>query len=207
MSIESLEEGKKLLLEEWMKMFKADEWRLFSLDFFVLGILKRSVLLISWFVTLIKAKNFLSAVSLIRLHLDSLLQLYWARVVKNPHEYSLHKIKWLETRDYKDKEWKKMTDSYLKNIFFSDKNNKEFYGILDVYSETSWFIHFSDKLIFMAMNNIEWDFFQSSIWSEMDVWDDANEDAIRTMVIITWWLLKYVNSRVITKNLKNSTIK
>lgn len=68
------------------------------------------MLLISGFADLIEKKNFISAVSLIRLHFDSLLQFYAVFLVNKPHEYARKKLNGKHTRELKDRNNIKMTD-------------------------------------------------------------------------------------------------
>jgi hypothetical protein len=164
-------------------MLRADNKNLYPMDFFCLWIVHRSLFIISWFYDLIKNKNFICALSLIRLHLDSLLQLYWAYIVNNPHDFVNKIMIWKETREINDKDWNKMTDWYLRKVFFRDKNNNEFIWLEKVYEETSWFIHFSNKHIYSTLKSQKWNKFELLLSDEMDAPLNKN----MKLSIVCWW--------------------
>lgn len=198
--IYALKESKDFLNKMTERMWKADDKNIFWVDLLCIGIISRSHLLISGFCDLIKNKNFLSASSLIRLHLDSLLQIYWIWLVSDPHNFAQHKLEWKQTSKYKDRNWKLMKDWYLRENFFSDVNNKDFKRLVNVYSETSGFIHFSDKHIFSSMDSMkDWKFTMvlSDIMEHIPL--EKEYEAIECMILITWWIVKYIHSWIITK--------
>lgn len=196
----ALKESKVFLDEMAERMLKADDKKMFWVDLLCIWIISRTHLLIAWFCDLIKNKNFLSASSLIRLHLDSLLQLYWVWLVDKPHDFANHKMNWNKTDKYSDKEWKIMKDWYLREKFFNDENNKDFYRLIDVYSETSWFIHFSDKHIFSSITSMKKWKFEMVLSDKMEYIPLEKEyEAIECMILITWWIVKYIHSWIITK--------
>lgn len=198
--LQKIKELHKIFNEEVMNMFHADEWNIFPLDMFAIWIVKRSILLNAWFIQLIESKNFLAAASLIRLHLDSLLQLYAAFIVESPHDFAVFKMKWKETRDYRDKKWKKLTDSFLKRKFFEDQNNERYQNLKEVYWETSWFVHFSDKHIFWSMNNLSKNIFETEFSKTLEVDSETTEEALLCMYTISQWILFYLKSWIHTKD-------
>ncbi len=115
---------------------------LYPLDYFISGILNRSLSLIYGFETLIGSANFLSAAHLVRPHLDNYLRLSAAWLVDEPHTFATNVWKGDIIRKMKDRTGKPMTDTYLK-----DKATVDYLWIADVYEATSGFIHFSDKHI------------------------------------------------------------
>jgi len=146
------EEYNKIVLD----MFEADEKNIYPLDLFLLGIVKRSMSLISGFLLLMKKDNYLSAAPLVRLHLDNLLQIYAIFIVKYPHTLATNIMRGKkQMKEYRDKDGKNMSDNYLANKFFSNKKNKEFISLKKVYSESSKFIHFSEKHIFSIISSID----------------------------------------------------
>ncbi len=99
-----------------------------------------------------------------------------------------------------------MSDSYLMKTFLDDVNNSEFLELKDVYIETSWFVHFSNKHIFSSFNNIEWNNFEAKISDKMEnIPLEKENEAIETMILITRWIFKYLIGWIHTKNnpLKN----
>lgn len=195
-----LNEVQEKIIKACATMIQSAWWAIFWVDLLMLWVAKRSMLLISWFLMLMKNKNFLSAASLVRLHLDSLLQIYWAYMVDSPEEYAVHKIKWWETRDYQDKKWNKMTDAYIRKCFFADPNNSEFLPLENVYSETSWFVHFSDKHIYMLFSKREKRNFELSMWPTMEVnWEEETQIML-CMITITYGILEYTEWWIRRKN-------
>lgn len=118
---------------------------LYPVDYYVSGVINRSLSLIYGFETLIESKNFLSAAHLVRTLLDNYLRLSALWLVTEPHKVATQV--WEGTPIYKiaDQDGKKMTDSYLR-----DKVAETYPWIVDVYNETSGFIHFSNKHIMNA---------------------------------------------------------
>lgn len=198
--ISALKESKDILDKMTEKMWKADEKNIFWVDLLCTWIISRTNLLVKWFCDLLENKNFLSASSLIRLHLDSLLQIYWIWLVERPHDFAQYKIEWKQTSKYKDRDWKLMKDIYLREKFFSDINNKDFNRLEYVYSETSWFIHFNDKHIFSSLTSMkDWEFTMIISDKMEHIPLDQEYEAIECMILITWWILKYIHSWIITK--------
>jgi hypothetical protein len=115
---------------------------LYALDYFISGILNRSLSLIYGFETLIGSANFLSAAHLVRPHLDNYLRLSASWIVSDPHAFAMEVWKGKPIRKMRDVNGKLMTDAYLK-----EKANTDYPWIAGVYEATSGFIHFSDKHI------------------------------------------------------------
>jgi len=115
---------------------------LYHLDFYIAGILNRSLSLIYGFETLLQSSNFLSASHLVRPLLDNYLRLLAAYLVDNPHEFAKKIWEGEVVRKLKDKDGQKMSDDYLKK-----KATENYPWIENVYEETSGFIHFSAKHI------------------------------------------------------------
>ncbi len=114
----------------------------YSLDYYISGILNRSLSLIYGFETLLSSANFLSAAHLVRPHLDNFLRLFAAWLVSDSHIFATNVWKGDIIRKMKDRDGKFMTDSYLK-----DKATEDYPWIANVYEATSGFIHFSKKHI------------------------------------------------------------
>jgi hypothetical protein len=118
---------------------------IYHLDFYVSAILNRSISLINGFQTLINNSNYLSAAHLVRPHLDNYLRLLAAWLVESPHDFAQKVWEGGHVRKMKDKSGKLMTDDYLKK-----KAAEEHPWIENVYNESSGFIHFSNKHMFMT---------------------------------------------------------
>lgn len=117
----------------------------YTLDYYISGILNRSLSLMYGFETLIGSANFLSAAHLVRPHLDNYLRLSAAWLVDDPHTFATNVWKGGVIRKMKDKDGKLMMDAYLK-----DKATEDYPWIANVYDATSGFIHFGEKHIWNA---------------------------------------------------------
>lgn len=124
---------------------------LYFLDYFVSGVLNRSLSLLYGFETLLETANFLAAAHLVRPHLDNYLRLSAAWLVQDPHGFAANVWQGGIIRKMKDRDGKWMTDNYLK-----EKAAEDYPWMVDVYEATSGFIHFSDKHIANATtSNLE----------------------------------------------------
>jgi len=196
----SNDEYNKTIIE----MFEADKKNIYPLDLFLLGIAKRSLSLISGFLLLMKKGNYLSVAPLVRLHLDNLLQIYAMFIVKDPHVLAINIMRGKkQMKEYCDKNGRKMKDSYLAKQFFSNKKNKDFIGLENVYKESSKFIHFSEKHIFSiisSINNKNGEF-SFVISDEIKIPIEKEIEIIKCMVEITRAQFKYLIGWVETKKL------
>ena len=200
-NIKHLRSSKEEFFWFYTEMSNGGNGIVFPLDLLATWIVHRSLLIISAFTDLIEKKNFISAASLVRLHLDTLLQFYAAFIVRDPHKYALDKIKWKHTNDLKDRNGKQMTDWYLVQRFLEDGNNKEFGSLRYVYKETSGFIHLSDKHIFSAQTKHEWNNISFCISDRMEhISLDKENEAILVMIEITKWIFKYLIWWIHSKN-------
>lgn len=200
--LKNLEDSKKSHLKIAKEMLEVDQGNIYPLDLFALGIIKRSLMLVNGFCTLVRKNNFISAAPIVRLHLDNLLQIYAAFVVKKPHDFATKKLKGKQTNNLKDKDGKKMTDSYLAEIL---SKKKETSWVKRVYKETSKFIHFSDKHIFGTVMNVKEDrtaeFLIPS--DEEIIPDSAKLEVVMAMTEITKELFRYLYGWVKTKDSKS----
>ncbi|MCB9203325.1 MAG: hypothetical protein H6604_09845 [Flavobacteriales bacterium] len=125
------------------RIMKAGNNKLFTLDFVALSINNRAISLIKGYLTLAKADNYLTAVSLVRLQLDNALRFFASTLVENSSDFAEHFIDGKAIRDYTDIDGKKLTDNYL-----AKKLENYFSGIKEVYEKTCGYIHFSDRHFF-----------------------------------------------------------
>lgn len=125
---------------------------LHPLDYYISGVLNRSMSLIFGFETLLRSLNFLASSHLVRPHLDNFLRLYAAWLVDDPQEFAMKIWQGERIDTLKDRNGHTLKDSYLKKTA-----SKEFPWIENVYNETSGFVHFSNKHISNAtsLNNVE----------------------------------------------------
>lgn len=139
---ESIEVQKKLAKE----MFGADNRTMYPMDIYTCAATNRSLCLIDGFITLIRKKNFLAAVPLVRMQLDNVLRFAAAWMVKKPHEFAQDVFDGKHIRNLEDRHGKKLTDYYLVKQL-----SKEYPWIKKVYENTSGYIHLSEKHIFNAI--------------------------------------------------------
>jgi len=137
-------------LQSSKRIIEAGNSKLYTLDFFSMAVTNRAISLLKAFVTLVKDKNYLSAVSLIRLQLDNSLRFFASTLVKDSSGFVLHFMDGKEIRDYKDYSGKNLTDNYL-----AKELDKYFKGTLQLYKDTCGYIHLSDKHFFPTINNVE----------------------------------------------------
>jgi len=198
-ALDKLDSLREVHLKIAKEMLEADQGNIFPLDLFMLGIIKRSLLLLKGFCDLVRPNNFTSAAPLVRLHLDDLLHIYAAFIAENPHKFAMKKLKGKRTNNLKDKNGKKMSDNYLAKQL---SKNKEFSWVKKVYKETSKFIHFSDKHIFSTVQSIgENKTIEVLIPSDNEIVPkQAQLEAISAMNAITYGLFRYLYGWVKTKN-------
>lgn len=108
-------------------------------DILIFMVLKRSLSLVFGFTQLIRAKNFICAVPLVRLQIDNLLRFRAAFMVENIDEFVLSVLQGTEVRKLRDSDGKKMTDAYLQS-----KLSAEYNWLKNIYKKTSGYIHLSE---------------------------------------------------------------
>ena len=131
--------------KELSKQMMAPGQDLFPLDMLAIGVINRSLSLLSGFTTLIRSKNYIAASHLVRPHLDNFLRFHAAWLVNEPHEFAMQVMKGTRIHQLKDRKGKKMLDSYLVEIA-----SIQYPWIQNVYKETSGFIHLSKKHVFTS---------------------------------------------------------
>jgi len=194
------EKSKDAWIEVTQEMLKADSGNLFPLDLFILGIVKRSILLTNGFCGLMREKNFLSAAPLVRLHLDNLLNMHAAFIVSDPHDFATKKMQGKQTNEIKDKNGVKMTDSHLARSLSEQEESK---WVSSVYKETSKFVHSSDKHIFSVVQEIEGRNFQFVISDEQNISEEKSLEAINVMISITEQLFRHIYGWIQAKDKKS----
>lgn len=196
-----LNSSKEIYQKILFDMTHVNHGHMYPVDLFFLGVSNRSLSLIAGFSLLIANNNALTAISLIRLHLDNLLQLYAVFLVSNPDKLVLNVMKGKKRiKDHKDKDGKFLSGNYLVKSFFNDPENKEFLGLKEVYKETSKFIHFSNKHIFSIIVSSNKDNKYTCLISEAsEIPKGKKDEIIECMVQITRAQFKYLIGWVETK--------
>ena len=173
---------------------------IYPLDLFIGGILNRVLNLNASFVLLLEHHHYLSAASLVRVQLDTLMRLNSINLVSEPQELASKVLEGIQINTLVDKEGNLMRDGYLK------KKLSEFIPwSKNVYDKTSGFIHFSDSHIFANMKSGTGRNIQMSLSSkDFYIPDVAKLEATICMIEINRNILNvisgYVSTKVITKN-------
>lgn len=181
--IETLDKLDNEFIQSSMRVLKAGEGNMYTIDLLSSAVNNRALQLTKGFITLIKEDNFISAIPLIRLQLDNALRFFATTLVSNYNEFFLHYLDGKPIRDYKDAKGQKLTDNYLAktlDIYFP--------GTLKLYNDTSGHIHLSDRHFFATIGNIK----DESRIVEMAVGPSVNNfkeedkiDFVRTMIEVS----------------------
>ncbi|SRX75011.1 hypothetical protein [Aequorivita antarctica] len=142
-----LENFHPQFIQSSQRIMEAGNSKLFTLDFLALSVNNRAISLINSYVTLVKSKNYLTAVSLIRLQLDNALRFFASTLVENSNEFAMHFIDGKPIKDYEDINGKKLSDNYL-----AKKLDVYFNGTQKLYNDTCGYIHLSDKHFFPTVS-------------------------------------------------------
>lgn len=182
--LEELEELSQSHLQKFMALLNAGNAKMYSLDLLSVAIYKRSMSHISGFCTLIRNNNFTCAVPIIRMQLDNALRFYATTLVKDPNKLVSEFINGAHIANFKDLDTgKNLSDTYLVK-----KLGKQFPGLLQVYRDTSGFVHLSEKHLFSAMGKKEEENMQVSISVGSDdsfITDHQRVDAVNSMIDVT----------------------
>lgn len=135
-----ISEFEEEFLKSSQRIMEVGNSKLFALDFLALSVNNRAISLANGYSTLVTDKNYLTAVSLIRLQLDNALRFFASTLVEDSSKFAEHFIDGKAIRDYSDIKGKKLTDNYL-----AKELEKYFKGTQKLYRETCGFIHLSDR--------------------------------------------------------------
>lgn len=119
----------------------------YTMDFLAVAVLNRSMALTRGFCDLIESRNFLAAVPLIRLQLDSCLRFSAALSSTNPNDVASKVLEGVPIGNLKDQDGKRMTDGHLRR-----KLAVKYPWVKEIYEHTSGFIHLSEKHIFNSLH-------------------------------------------------------
>ncbi|HIF6145952.1 TPA: hypothetical protein ACX3IV_002965, partial [Vibrio parahaemolyticus] len=131
-----------------MEILKAQGGAFYPQDMLFLAAINRSKSQTSAFLQLMKADNYLAAVPMIRMQVDTILRLSATKLVNKPNELAEKMLSGKSIRSIEDRYGNKMTDAYLLSKF---KNEKEW--LERVYKAGCGFIHLSEKHMFGIFSN------------------------------------------------------
>src|SRR5690349_15408738 len=89
---------------------------LFPLDMLAVGVINRSLSLLTGFTTLVRSNNYIAAAHLARPHLDNYLRFYAAWLVSEPHEFAMEVMRGKRIDKLKDRTGKHLRDAYLVEV-------------------------------------------------------------------------------------------
>lgn len=184
--------------QKFVEMVSADDGKFYPLDLLAIGALNRSHALLTGFVSLIEAGNFVCAAPLVRLQLDNALRLFAAWLVDSPHEFAHKVLKGEQIRKLKDRDNQLMTDFYL-----TQKLNETHNWVSELYRRSSGFVHLSEKHIFSAISDVSKEDRTAKLQigiSSSAIPDMAYLGAIDAMKASTDVFLEYIDGWILTKN-------
>lgn len=170
---------------------------IYPLDFLVTGALNRTLTLINGFVLLIRSNNYICAAHLVRLHLDTLLRVSAAWIVDEPHEFATKVMDGERIDKLKDR-----SGALMKDVYLAGQLSVNYPWVMNVYKETSGFIHLSKKHVFTASrvkNRAERTVESTISREDRFVPDEARIEATLAMIEITKCLYEYIYGWVETK--------
>lgn len=121
---------------------ETEQSKFFKSSHYTLSIANRAISLNRGFLTLTQVNNYGTAISLIRLQVDSCLRLFALTLVDDWPTFYQDVVNGKEIRNLKDRDGNKMTDVYL-----VDKFDKIDSGFKLLYKNTCGFVHFSNSHI------------------------------------------------------------
>jgi len=196
-----LETSKEPFVKVTKEMLESANGNLYPLDLFVLGIVKRSILLTSGFCGLIRQNNFLSGAPIVRLHLDNLLNIHASFIAPDPHEFSMSKLHGERTSKLKDRKGQPMTDTYLAESLSKEKETD---WVLNLYRESSKFIHVSDKHMFSTVEELKDDGRMNFVISDQQkIPEQSIIEATEAMVRISGEIFRHMFGWIQAKNNKS----
>jgi len=170
-----------------------------SYDLFCASGLHRSINIIDGYILLIENKNVLTAFSLVRLQLDTLLRLFAATQSELAiNDFVLKIFDGAQINHLKSKSGEKLTDGYLvKKI----SELKSFSWVQPIYVTASGFIHFSDQHVFASIrttdekNKIEGLITSESSFIKTSVIVNATDSLIQITFGIIALIENYISSQ------------
>ena len=129
-------------LQELFAVFNGDI--IFPCSYFVGSIITRTRANNQGFLDLIKAKNHICALALIRLQIDNCILLYQAQLVDDPDDFFKYIANGKDAYNYNGNKKKKINFHESKIV---KALNYKYEGIQSLYKSSSGFIHFSSKHI------------------------------------------------------------
>ena len=167
---------------------------MYMIDFFIIGVVKRSLDLVEGFILTIDNWNLICTAPIVRMHLDTLLRLnYISKIPPKEADKLIHHIMDGEPLiEFKDSEGKRLNDARLR------KYARDVFPWIDnVYTHTSKFIHFSERHMFAPIyrTNNENKILNFAIHKgSHNVKEEQITEYYDVFIIITDSIIKFINS-------------
>jgi hypothetical protein len=170
-----------------------------SINVYEFMVLKRSASLVFGFATMLRERNFLCAVPLIRLQIDNLLRFRAAFLVDNQNKFVEDVIGGKEVRQLSDRLGNKMHDAYLQDVL-----SESYPWLKNIYKTSSSYIHLSDTH-FLNTIRLSKSGPEGTIEGYIGPDDQlvSNQDyaqAVEDMILISNSLLMFIDDWITNKN-------
>jgi hypothetical protein len=119
---------------------------LFTLDFVIVGAVKRSLSLGHGLIAMVNAKNMTCARAIVRMQIDTVSRLLAYTYVNDPEEMARQVIGETPISKFKSRDGHPLRDKYL-----IDKMTESHPWVREVYDRTSGEVHFSEKQFFASV--------------------------------------------------------
>jgi hypothetical protein len=122
----------------FLEMMQAYSGALYPVDMLMSASINRSMALSRGFADLLESRNYISAVPLLRMQLDSALRTSAILLAENPHDLAIDVLKGAQMNQLKGRGNVKLSDKYL-----ADNLTKKYPWVALVYQRSSGFVHLS----------------------------------------------------------------
>lgn len=131
---------------EYAKLFEKD----FDYFIFVNCLINRAMNINHGFISLTKNDNYACAIPLMRMMIDNCIRLWGITLVDDAHKYIKVWSNGEKIANLKDKNGKRLTDSYL-----SEKFGLIYPGTDVTYKNACSFVHFSERSLYMTAKKVD----------------------------------------------------
>lgn len=146
--INQIEKVEKELIRKVANGFGSDH--LYFADMFVMGAVKRVLAVASGFRSLMLARNFTCSAGLLRMQIDTAARLNGLRLVANPEVFCRAIMSGERYDKQKDRKGRP-----LKDVRLIAKLAEQHPWVSEVYSQTSAFIHLSDRHMWSSVEQVD----------------------------------------------------
>jgi len=145
-ALAKFEDVESRIRDLWLAIMKADEGKIFPLDTYVQGVIKRTLSQAMGIRVLLENANLMCARSLLRMQIDTAMRLFAARLVPNPHDFAQAVLDGKQINRMETKDGHKMTDYFL-----STELAKKYEWVRRVYEHTSGYVHMSQSQFMLTV--------------------------------------------------------